>query len=381
MSEWRKELAIPRDAAPHPESNLEWWYCYAILSGKGGSRYALMTAFFRVGELPVGKGHYLIYSLIRLDKPQFIARSYLDRPLFYQMTGMYLPMYFLFRPGDRYTMNQYGQLLQGKLPSPHQWMKDVSVTSRPTVVRYGQAKLAFEDDAKADFSLRIDDPEGTIELEFAPDKPHSLIDGEGTLNGLYYYSCTRYRVSGCVRHSEGDEPLTGSGWFDHQWGRNYDLLKGEGWNWFGLQLDDGRELLASEFHKPNIPHRPGSPHPSRGSDGDRPAQAILILNDRAYTTKNVDIKPLRSWRSLRTGLIYPVEWRIRAPDLRLDLRVSAAFPQQEMPIIGPLRAIWEGACRVSGTDLTSGRAVCGSGFVELAGYAAVQAGKEAFSPV
>jgi len=355
-------LSIPRDTAPHPESNLEWWYCYAILSGNGGSRYALMAAFFRVGEMPVGKGHYLIYSLIRLDKPQYIARSYADRALFYQMTGMYLPMYFLFKPGDGYAWEQYGQLVQGKLPPPHGWLSDVSVESRPTKLRYGHAELTFEDDARQAFSLRIDDPEGRIELDFSPDKPLTLVDEEGTLNGLYYYSTTRNRVTGRIRHPYGEEPVTGSGWFDHQWGRNYTLLKGDGWNWFGLQLDDGRELLASELHRP-------------GSSGPK-AQALLVLDGKAYVSKKVGIEPLRYWKSLRTGLTYPVDWRILAPELGLDIQVSSAFDRQEMPILGPLQAIWEGVCRVSGTDLRNRRQVSGQGFVELAGYAA-KTGKNA----
>jgi len=355
MNELRKALTIPGDAAPHPESNLEWWYCYALLSGRGGSRYALMAAFFRVGELPVGKGHYLIYSLIRLDKPRFLARSYLDRPLFLQMTGMYLPMYFAFKPGDGHTWEQYGQFVQGKLPPPHGWLKSASVEARPTVLRYGHAELLFSDDARQTFSLRIDDPEGLIELDFEPSKPPSLVDEEGTLNGLYYYSTTRNRVKGSIRHSEGEEPVSGEGWFDHQWGRNYTLLKGEGWNWFGLQLADGRELLASELHRPGAGPR---------------SQAIVVLDGRAYGSKNVAIEPLRRWKSLRTGLAYPVDWRIRAPDLGLDLRVSAAFDRQEMQILGPLRAIWEGVCNVSGIDLATGKRVSGQGFAELAGYAA-----------
>jgi len=354
LREPRKALSIPKDAAPHPESNLEWWYCYAILSGRGSRRYALMAAFFRVGEFPAGKGHYLIYSLIRLDKPHFLARSYADRALFYQMTAMYLPMYFAFKPGDAHTWEQYGQLLQGKLPPPHGWLSGVSVGSRPTALRYGHAELAFSDEAKQLFALRIDDPEGLIELIFAPEKPPSLVDEKGTLNGLYYYSTTRNRVTGSIRHAEGAEPVSGSGWFDHQWGRNYTLLKGDGWNWFGLQFDDGRELLASELH--------------RAADGSG-TQAILVLDGKAYGTGNVSIEPLRHWRSLRTGLTYPVEWRIHAPELKLELKVAAAFDRQEMPILGPLRAIWEGVCRVEGFDYGTRSRIQGTGFAELAGYA------------
>lgn len=356
MNKSGKPIMLPGDAGQSLGSNLEWWYCYAFLAGDAGRRYALMAAFFRVGELPVPKGHYLIYSLIRLDRPAHVSRSYLDRSLYAQLTGLYLPMYFALKPGDTHSWEQYGKLIQGKLPSPHGWLKRASVQKRPTRLRYDRAELVFADDARPTFELRIDDPEeGRVELRFSPAKRATAVDDEATLNGLYYYSSTRNRVEGSINGKEGVEAVSGEGWFDHQWGRNYGLLKGDGWNWLGLQLDDGRELIVSEMHRPNGPASP---------------KAILIARDRASSSANVKLRPLRRWRSFRTGLIYPMEWAVAAPGLGLELRVTAVLDNQEMPIIGPLRAIWEGACRVSGIDYGTRSRVTGKGFVELAGYAA-----------
>ncbi|QMV41904.1 lipocalin family protein [Cohnella cholangitidis] len=358
MNDQRAALSIPKDAAPHPESNLEWWYCYAYIDGSGGRRYALMISFFRVGELPRLKGHYLIYSLIRLDQPGFIARSCLDRALVYQMAGLYLPSYFLIKPNDKHTWEQYGTLLKGKLPSPHSWMKDVSVRSRPTRLDYGEASIIFKDEESQRFTLHIQDREARIELEFEPCKRLTAIDEQGTLNGFYYYSSTRNSVKGRIYDEEGSEQVSGEGWFDHQWGRNYELLKGEGWNWFGLQLDDGRELLISQLHAADPASPPASP------------TAIFILNDRAsMSVNNIKLQPLRFWKSFRSGMTYPIEWRILLPDYRLELRVAPLIDNQEMPIIGPIRAIWEGVCLVTGVDHECRKPIRGKGFVELAGYA------------
>lgn len=359
MERQRATITIPKDAAAHPESNLEWWYCYAFVNGSGGRRYALMISFFRVGELPRLKGHYLIYSLIRLDDPRFIARSMLDRSLTVQMTGLYLPSYFLFKPGDAHTWEQYGTLLQGKLPPPHAWTKDVSVRSRPTSLRYGRtAELVFKDDKSQEFTLRIHDREARIELDFSPRKPLTVVDEIGTLNGLYYYSSTRNTVKGHIHHEEGSEQLSGEGWFDHQWGRNYELLKGEGWNWFGLQLDDGRELLISQLHAAKTDSPPAPP------------TALLILEDRAMiTVNNIKMHPLRYWNSAKSGMTYPIEWHVTIPDCRIELHVCPVIDNQEMPIVGPIRAIWEGACTVTGIDHGNHARIRGKGFVELAGYA------------
>ncbi|WP_239615649.1 lipocalin family protein [Cohnella mopanensis] len=358
MNDLRAPISIPEDAAPHPDSNLEWWYCYAFINGEGGRRYALMITFFRVGELPRLKGHYLIYSLIRLDRPGHIARSFLDRTLFFQMTGLYLPSYFLIKPNDKITWGQYGTLFKGKLPSPHSWIKDVSVGSRPTQLQCDRADLIFKDDTSQNFTLRIHDQEARIELEFTPSKRLTAIDEKGTLNGLYYYSSTRNSVKGRIHHEEGTERLSGEGWFDHQWGRNYELLKGEGWNWFGLQLDDGRELLISQLHA------------AKSAVPPAPPTAIIILKDRASISVNdTKLQPLRVWRSAKSGMSYPIEWHISIPDYRLELHVAPVLDNQEMPIIGPIRAIWEGACVVTGMDHNSHKPISGKGFVELAGYA------------
>ncbi|WP_256759320.1 lipocalin family protein [Cohnella sp. WQ 127256] len=351
-------ISIPKDAAAHPEANLEWWYCYAFINGSGGRRYALMISFFRVGELSRIKGHYLIYSLIRLDEPGFISRSYLDRSLFYHMTGLYLPSYFLFKPSDWQTWEQYGTLFKGKLPTPHSWIKDISMHSQPTAIQYGHAGITFIDDVSQQFTLHIDDPEVRVDLTFTPSKPLTAIDEQGTLNGLYYYSSTRNTITGHIHHEGGTDQVSGEGWFDHQWGRNYELLKGEGWNWFGLQLDDGRELLINQLHAAKSATTPSSP------------TAILILKDQAsISINNIKMRPLRVWRSFQSGMSYPVEWYISIPDYQLELHVIPAFDNQEMLIIGPIRAIWEGACLVTGLDHSNNTPINGKGFVELAGFA------------
>ncbi|BBI36386.1 lipocalin family protein [Cohnella abietis] len=355
MYDERGSVSIPKDAAVHPTSNVEWWYCYSFISGSRGSQYALMASFFRVGELPGIKGHYLIYSLIRLDNPQSVHRSFLDRPLTHLMTGMYLPLYFLLKPADRHTWGQYGKLLKGQLPSPHAWLKNASASSHPTVLHYDHAHLTFKDDRSQEFILRIDDPEANIEIKFTPSKRTTIVDEKGTVNGLYYYSSTQNTVSGYLHHHDGSEQVSGEGWFDHQWGRYYGLLRGEGWNWFGLQFDDGRELLISQI---------------RTAKSTSPPTAIFILKDSALTSVNsIKLQPLRYWKSLATLVNYPVEWHISIPDYELELHVIPMFDSQEMPIIGPLQAIWEGACTFYGIDHRNRRSIRGKGFLELAGYA------------
>ena len=62
---------------------------------------------------------------------------------------------------------------------------------------------------------------------------------------------------------------------------------------------------------------------------------------------------------------------IKIPDFSMELNVKAIFPKQEMDIIGPLQAIWEGACIVSGQETLLNedrKLIQGKGFMELVGY-------------
>lgn len=159
----------------------------------------------------------------------------------------------------------------------------------------------------------------------------------------------------------------GEGWFDHQWGRSYGLLTGEGWDWFGLQLDDGRELLVSRL-------RPAGA--GAATDGEAlvqaRAEARLIGPDGSTTPSNrVVLRPLRRWRSEDTGADYPVAWAISLPDFGMTISVAPLMDRQEMPVLGPLQAIWEGVVAFEGDERDGGESparIAGYGFMELVGY-------------
>ncbi|WP_168735384.1 lipocalin family protein [Cohnella fermenti] len=354
-------ISLPEDASGHPFSNVEWWYAYALLTGSRGRRYAVMASFFRVGELLLPKGHYAIHSFIDLDRGRSEPHSLLDRMLAYQMATVYLPVYLTANPLDGHTWGLYKQLLGASVPAPHRLLPGgASVAGKPTRIVYGENSLSFEDDASARLRLELASETARLRLRFEPAKPVALIDEVGKVNGLKYYSATRNEVAGELYREGRFETVRGEGWFDHQWGRHYGLLRGEGWDWFGLQLRGGRELLISRLRPANPREKPYS-------------VAKLIRPDGSVaTTERVTLRPERVWSGEWTKAEYPVEWSIELPEFAVSLRVSPLTNRQEMPILGPLQAIWEGACAASGTARTfAGKteAVEGFGFMELVGYA------------
>jgi predicted secreted hydrolase len=76
----------------------------------------------------------------------------------------------------------------------------------------------------------------------------------------------------------------------------------------------------------------------------------------------VDFTPLRHWRSPRTGVHYPVGFRVRAGDVVVAL--EPLFADQELDArIGVGTVYWEGAVRA-----TIGERPAGRGYLELTGY-------------
>jgi predicted secreted hydrolase len=136
-----------------------------------------------------------------------------------------------------------------------------------------------------------------------------------------------------------------------------------GWDWFALQLDDGRELMLYRLRR-------------RDGGIDPASQGTLVLADggaRGLERDAVEVLALGHWTSPRGGTRYPAGWRLRIPALALELTVMPLVADQELDL--GVR-YWEGAVRVEGT--AAGRPLGGDGYVELVGYAAPpEAGGEA----
>ena len=95
-----------------------------------------------------------------------------------------------------------------------------------------------------------------------------------------------------------------------------------------------------------------------GTLGDKAGQA------RKFAADEVRFEPLRHWTSPRTGVRYPVEWRLHLADGR-TLQLRPLLDDQELDSRSSTGAIyWEGAVRA----LADGREV-GRGYLELTGYA------------
>jgi predicted secreted hydrolase len=153
--------------------------------------------------------------------------------------------------------------------------------------------------------------------------------------------------------------VSGLAWMDREWSTSSlgaDLV---GWDWFALQLDDGRDLMLYRL---------------RRADGsaDRFSGGSLVAVDGSSRTLGVDdfrVEALETWTSPRGGTRYPSRWRVTLPRDRLELDVVPRLADQELPLA---MRYWEGAVRVTGR--AGERPIGGVGYVELVGYARPSAG-------
>lgn len=171
-----------------------------------------------------------------------------------------------------------------------------------------------------------------------------------------YQCCPRLQATGTV----DGMPVEGQFWIDRQWGQYEGWLLGPqksgypvlGWDWFGLNLDDGRDLLISR-HRDAATERSGQ------------IFGVVFNNGEPELSAGVQAVPTRYWSSPRTAARYPVAWNLQVPELGLVGTIEPVIEDQEIPVYGT-EAIWEGAVRFQGSVGKTN--VGGRGRLELVGY-------------
>ena len=125
----------------------------------------------------------------------------------------------------------------------------------------------------------------------------------------------------------------------------------QGWDWVGINLADGSGLMAFRL-------RDASGNTLWAAASWRAPGKV----DRIFTPDVVHFLPLRHWRSPRTGIDYPVAWRLQVGEREFEL--NPLLDDQELDSRRSVGTVyWEGAIRVS----ENGRPA-GEGYLELAGY-------------
>lgn len=360
-------VGFPQDVGPHDSSAvIEWWYYNAFLTSRAtGKKYAVVASFFRTGP-GTQKGHYLIYALADLDKKTKATGSILDKTN-RDLLRAYLPLAAQLRPGDARLERLVAALQKGELPVPHRALATSAALSsspaEPFAIALGANRLRCVGADGRTWKATLNGDDFSLDLTLRqPARPPMLVGGAGKTglarpDDMFYVSLTRMAAEGTLRRKGGKpEAVVGSGWLDRQWGTSW-IVQNTGWDWFGLQLSDGSDLIVYRVR-------------DNATGAIRRAEATLLRPDG---TQIVEAAPVfaasGAWKDSQSGIVYPAAFRLTLPALGLTLTTTPAFPDQTIPVVGIGDAIWEGVVNVTG-QTRAGAAVTGRGYSELVGYRA-----------
>jgi RND superfamily putative drug exporter len=200
-----------------------------------------------------------------------------------------------------------------------------------------------------------------LDVHLVATKPPVLHNRTGWIDfgaggSSYYYSRSSMTAAGTITIGSERLQVTGTAWFDHQWG-DFIAVGGGGWDWFAVNLDDGTDLMLSLVRNAD-----GSYPLVYGTVVDKDGRSRNLPRD-AFT---VDVT--KRWTSPATGAGYPAGWHVTIPGEGLAIDLSPTVAAQELDTRATTGVVyWEGSQHVVATR--DGRALGGEAYVELTGYA------------
>jgi len=320
------QLEFPRDLYYKRDYRVQWWYFTGHLFDEAGREFGYELTFFIVG----------------VQKRAFTSA--------FGVNNIYISHFAIsdvqkkkFHFGDRADSGAFGY---------------AGAKERELKVWIGRNMLQGTMER---MEIKASGKEGSLDLVLRPARPLVLHGDRGysrksegsPLNASIYFSYTRMDTEGTLKIGGGETfAVKGHSWFDREISTQGLDPNKAGWDWFSLQLDDGRDVMLYL-----IRNRDGSP--------DRFSSGTVVLKDgtaRHLTADDFRVKVTSRYKSGKTGAHYPSAWEISVPSQGLELQVTPLIRDQEFVAIGTTgNSYWEGTCLVEGT-------MAGRAYVEMTGY-------------
>jgi predicted secreted hydrolase len=317
-------IQFPRDHGAHPDHRIEWWYLTGWLRTEGGAPLGFQITFFR-------------------SRPAIATAN----------PSAFTPRQVLFA---------------------HAAVSDPATGKLVHDQRVARAGFGVAQSATQDMALRLLDwslvrrPDGSfrastpargfgLDLAFAPTQP-AIANGLGGYSrkgplpqqASYYYSIPHLKVSGTVLRGGRRVPVTGEAWLDREWSSTLLPPDAIGWDWAGINLDDGGALMAFQVRA-----KDGRAIYAGGTIGVRTGSSSRSRRTRCASCRGGDGARRRAAGSIRSR---PSSWCACPKANALPApahvrRAGAGRARHGMP------TYWEGAVSTPG----------GRGYLELTGYA------------
>lgn len=320
-----EEPAFPAAFYYAAQYKVQWWYFTGHLYDKGGREFGYELTFFVFG----------------IQKRKYRSRFGADNiyAAHFAITDPEQKRFLFTDTADRGAFGLSGAS-ENKLKV---WVEKNSLQGTPKKMR-----------------IRASAKPMAIDFILIPEKP-VVLNGEHGYSrksasspklASIYFSYTRLKTEGSLTIGRSTVPVTGASWFDREISSQGLAENLQGWDWFSIQLDDGREIMLYLLR-----NKDGTLDPfSSGT--------FVFKNGRYRHLEKGDfrVKVLDRYRSEKTGARYPAKWEIEVPSENIDLIATPLLQDQEFIATSSTgNHYWEGSCFIKGT--ATGRA-----YVELTGY-------------
>ena len=325
-------LVFPRDYGAHPGFRTEWWYVTGWLEREGAQPCGFQITFFRS----------------RTGHADANPSRFAPRQLLFAHAALALP--------------EQGRLIHAERAA-RTGPGGVRFSQRDTDVAIGDWSFV-RNPQSGHYLARIAGPDLDHSLDISLDlAPRAAPVLQGT-NGYsqkgprpeqasYYYSEPQLQVTGRIGagSTRRQWQVTGRAWLDHEWSSTLLDERATGWDWIGINFDDGGSLMAFRIRTAD-----GGALWSHAARRDAQERLLKQAAEARW-------EPKRTWVSPRSQARYPVGF-----DLTIGgevLTLQALMDDQEIDArMSTGGFYWEGAVVVA----AGGRRV-GRGYLELTGYA------------
>jgi predicted secreted hydrolase len=320
-----RALVFPRDHGAHPQLRTEWWYITGH-AASGGREFGFQVTFFRS----------------RVDATQGMASKFAAKQLVFAHAAL---------------TDVQGRKLWHDQRIAREGFEVAQASTADTSVRLRDWSLQRSGGA---YSAKAPAEGFALDLLCTPTQPVLLQGAQGlsrkgpdAKQASYYYSQPQLAVTGRISLQGHAFDAAGKAWLDHEWSDEVLHPEAVGWDWIGMNLDDGSALTAFRLRR-----KDGSTLWDGGSFRSPKGGLYTFSKGEAV------FSPQRRWTSPLSQASYPVEWIVRTP---ADFyTVKAVLDNQELDSRASTGAIyWEGLSELFDSN---GKRV-GRGYLEMTGYA------------
>jgi predicted secreted hydrolase len=322
----RRVLRFPRDFGSHPDLRTEWWYITGHAAA-GAREFGFQLTFFRS----------------RVDATQGMRSAFAAKQLIFAHAAITDLEGRRLRRDQRIARAGFGV---------------ASAAEEETDVRLRDWTLKRDGHG---YAARLPAEGFALDLHFASTQP-VLLQGDAGLSrkgpdaqdASYYYSEPQLATQGRLTLQGRSFDVQGTAWLDHEWSEAYLNPDAVGWDWIGMNIDDGSALTVFRLRRAD-----GSALWAGGSFRPRDGAA------RIFRADEVRFEGTKAWTSPRTRATYPMQWLVETPSGHFQVR--ALLEDQELDSRGSTGGVyWEGL-----SELLDGQGRrLGRGYLEMTGYAA-----------